>query len=248
MSGRHRGRRWHSSVVVGLVAALAGLMFATSASVFRDEADRSPSNLVELARAETARLEQIEASVTELRQRRDELVEEQQDQQSRPARETEKSDLISHAAAQAAVTGPGLIVELWDAPVPADMAASGLHPDVLVVHQQDLEAVMNAMWAGGAEAMMIQDQRISSTSSVRCVGNVLLLHGRHYSPPYTISAIGDPETLEAAVEASDGVQVYRQYVEAVGLGFSMTRSDEIAMPAYTGPTRLDYATPWSTTL
>ena len=56
------------------------------------------------------------------------------------------------------------------------------------------------------------------------------------------------QAVEAAVEASDGVQIYRQYVEAVGLGFSMTRSDEIEMPAYTGPTRLDYATPRSTTL
>src|SRR5690606_41382455 len=69
--------------------------------------------------------------------------------------------------------------------------SSGLHPDDLVVHQQDLEAVINALWAGGAEALMVQDQRITSLSSVRCVGNVLLLHGRHYSPPYRISAIGD---------------------------------------------------------
>lgn len=107
---------------------------------------------------------------------------------------------------------------------------------------------MNAMWAGGAEAMMIQDQRISSSSSVRCVGNVLLLHGRHYSPPYVISAIGDPETLEAAVEAAEGVQVYQQYVDAVGLGWSLTQSDRLEMPAYTGPMRMDYATPRSTTL
>lgn len=248
MTSRHRSRRWNGSIAVGLVAAVAGLMFATSASLFRDDADRTPSNLVELARAETARLEQLEESVTDLRAQRDELVEEQQDQQARPARETEKSGLIAHGAAQSEVAGPGIVVELWDAPAPADLAASGLHPDVLVVHQQDLEAVMNAMWAGGAEAMMIQDQRISSSSSVRCVGNVLLLHGRHYSPPYVISAIGDPETLEAAVEAAEGVQVYQQYVDAVGLGWSLTQSDRLEMPAYTGPMRMDYATPRSTTL
>jgi len=138
------------------------------------------------------------------------------------------------------VTGPGVVVELWDAPVPPDLSASGLHPDDLVVHQQDLEAVINALWAGGAEALMIQDQRITSISSVRCVGNVLLLHGRHYSPPYEISAIGDPQGLQEAVLASSDVQLYLQYVDAVGLGWSMTESEQIDMPAYSGPTRLEH--------
>jgi len=89
--------------------------------------------------------------------------------------------------------------------------------------------------------MMIQDQRITSTSSVRCVGNVLLLHGRHYSPPYRVSAIGDPQELAAAVEASPGVQVYLQYVDAVGLGWSLEETPSIDMPAYTGSLRLDHA-------
>ena len=60
----------------------------------------------------------------------------------------------------------------------------GVSPDVLVVHQQDLQAVMNALWAGGAEAMSLMDQRVISTSAFQCVGNVLSLHGRVYSPPY----------------------------------------------------------------
>jgi len=233
-----KGSHWNGSVAVGLVAALAGVLFATSATLFEDEADRSATNLVDLARAETARLEENEEQVAQLRKERDALVARQQ---PLSAPEPGADGLTSLAAGQMPVTGPGVVVELWDAPTPPDLAASGLHPDDLVVHQQDLEAVINSLWAGGAEAMMIQDQRITSTSSVRCVGNVLLLHGRHYSPPYRVSAIGDPQELAAAVEAAPGVQVYLQYVEAVGLGWSLEEAPEIDMPAYAGSLRLDHA-------
>lgn len=230
--------RRRGSLAVGVVAALAGLLFATSATLLEDDAERSPTNLVDLARVETARLEDNEAEVAALREQRDALVAAQQ-----PLAEPDSasSDLTALAAGRTPVTGPGVVVELWDAPAPPDLAASGLHPDDLVVHQQDLEAVINALWTGGAEAMMIQDQRITSTSSVRCVGNVLLLHGRHYSPPYRISAIGDPQVLREAVETSPDVAVYLQYVDAVGLGWSLEETTEIDMPAYTGSLRLDHA-------
>ncbi|TNC18186.1 DUF881 domain-containing protein [Georgenia sp. 311] len=233
-----KGSHWNGSVAVGLVAALAGLLFATSATLFEDEADRSATNLVDLARVETARLEENEEEVAQLRQERADLVAREQPP---AAPDPEAGVLTALAAGQTPVTGPGVVVELWDAPAPPDLAASGLHPDDLVVHQQDLEAVINALWTGGAEAMMIQDQRITSTSSVRCVGNVLLLHGRHYSPPYRVSAIGDPQELAAAVEAAPGVQVYLQYVDAVGLGWSLEETPAIDMPAYTGSLRLDHA-------
>ncbi len=59
-----------------------------------------------------------------------------------------------------------------------------MSPDDLVVHQQDVQAVVNALWAGGADAVQVMDQRLLSTSAVRCVGNTLLLNGRVYSPPY----------------------------------------------------------------
>ena len=72
-------------------------------------------------------------------------------------------------------------------------------PDDVVVHQQDVQGVVNALWAGGAEAMQIMDQRVISTSAVRCVGNTLILQGRVYSPPYDIKAIGNPDgSLKAA--------------------------------------------------
>jgi len=104
-----------------------------------------------------------------------------------------------------AVQGPGLTVRLDDAPADSPRRED-VSPDDLVVHQQDIQSVMNALWAGGAEAMELMDQRVVSTSAIHCAGNVLRLHGRIYSPPYDIRAVGDPDRLRRALSASLPVQ------------------------------------------
>ena len=95
------------------------------------------------------------------------------------------------------VHGPGLVVTLQDAQRDANgRFPRDASPDDLVVHQQDIQAVLNALWSAGAEAIQMQDQRIIATSVPRCVGNTLLLNGRTYSPPYTITAIGDAAAMQ----------------------------------------------------
>ena len=75
--------------------------------------------------------------------------------------------------------GPGLVVTLKDAQRDANgRFPRDASPDDLVVHQQDIQAVLNALWSAGAEAIQMQDQRIIATSVPRCVGNTLLLNGR----------------------------------------------------------------------
>ncbi len=89
---------------------------------------------------------------------------------------------------------PGLVVTLNDAQRDAEgRFPRDASPDDLVVHQQDIQAVLNALWSAGAEGIQMQDQRIIGISAPRCVGgNTLLLNGRTYSPPYVITAIGNP--------------------------------------------------------
>mgnify|MGYP002738158794 CR=1 FL=1 len=111
----------------------------------------------------------------------------------------------------------------------------------LFYHQQDLQGVINALWAGGAEAIMVQDQRIIATSSVQCVGNTLYLEGRVYSPPYTVTAIGDPEALHAALQADPVVQTYREWSAAVGLGYQVEDLGQTELPAFVGTVRPQHA-------
>ncbi|CAM3306155.1 DUF881 domain-containing protein [Occultella aeris] len=229
---RVRGR----SIGVALVGVLAGLMFATSASVFAEDTERQPQNLPELVEAEEARLQETNAEVSQLRAEVDALLGEQ----SAEVPEAAASDALALAAGRLAVTGPGVEVSLWDSPLVQDVP-EGFSPDDLVVHQQDLEAVINALWAGGAEAMTVQGHRVTATTLIRCVGNVLLLDGDTYSPPYRIAAIGDADALEDALDDSSAVRIYRQYVDAVGLGFSVTTEDEIEAPGDDGNLSTRYA-------
>jgi len=105
----------------------------------------------------------------------------------------------------------------------------------------DVQAVVNALWLGGAEAMQLMDQRVISTSAVRCIGNTLSLQGQPYSPPYVITAVGDPDALLAALEASEQVARYEAAVEDFGLGYDVDRLAEAELPAYSGPLELRYA-------
>jgi uncharacterized protein YlxW (UPF0749 family) len=133
------------------------------------------------------------------------------------------------------MTGPGVTVTLTDAPRDADgKYPVDASPDDLVVHQQDVQSVLNALWVGGAEAIGMQDQRIVNTSAPRCIGNTLLLHGRTYSPPYVMSAIGDPARLEAALANEPGIRVFKQYATRFGLGYSETASGQVTLPGYAG--------------
>lgn len=136
----------------------------------------------------------------------------------------------------AAVRGPALTVELNDAPAssrhgpyPPGVAAPG--PDDLVVHQQDVQAVVNALWAGGAEAMTIMDRRVTARTAVRCVGNTLLLGGEVFSPPFRITAIGDIAALRAHLRDDPQVTIYRQYVSAYRLGYRVTENPDARLPA-----------------
>lgn len=149
---------------------------------------------------------------------------------------------LQPAAGLVAVTGPGLRVSMSDAPRDADgNYPAGVDPDDLVVHQQDVQSVVNALWAGGAEAMMIMDQRVLTTSAVRCIGNTLLLQGRTYSPPFVVTGIGDADAMIAALDAQPGVRLYRQYVDKFQLVYEVTPLDNVVLPAYDGPIRLTSA-------
>lgn len=139
------------------------------------------------------------------------------------------------------VSGPGMVVILDDSPAGTDPEA--IDPNLLVVHQGHIQAFVNALWQGGAVAISLQGQRLISTSGVKCVGNTVVLHGVPYAPPYRIEAVGDPDSLGAALDASRAVDYYRQYVEAYDLGLLIAESGRLELPAFSGRPALVYADP-----
>jgi uncharacterized protein YlxW (UPF0749 family) len=224
---------------VPLVFALAGLLAATSASTARGTDLRSSGgrDLADSIRAEQRRVDEQLRRVTALRADIDRLT---VDLGGTSA--TGAAGEVRRAAGFAPVTGPAITVSLDDAPrKPGTPLPEGVNPDDVIVHQQDVQGVVNALWAGGAEAMQLMDQRVVSTSAVRCVGNVLILQGRQYPPPYTVTAIGPVDRMREALERSPSVQVYREYVERVGLRYAQRTLDGVTLPGYTGASELQHA-------
>ena len=141
-------------------------------------------------------------------------------------------------------SGTAVQVTLDDAPMEARLNYDD-NPNDLVVHQQDIQAVANAMWNAGAVAVTIQGQRLISTTGIKCEGNQVTLHGLPYSPPYVIVGIGDPAALESELITDPILATYRDYTTIPGGGVSwdMAALESAVAPAYEGLLDLTYATP-----
>lgn len=231
-------------VGVPVVCLLAGLMIGATHGVSRGgEIRRSDApRLVDLVRSE-------QSAVGRLTSERDRLSDTIDATHGRSpdvalAAMLRRSAELAGDAGMDPAHGPGLTVTLNDAQRDANgRFPRDASPDDLVVHQQDIQAVMNALWSAGAEAIQMQDQRIIATSVARCVGNTLLLNGRTYSPPYTITAIGDATAMQAALAAAPLVILYKQYVVRFGLGYTEHATADAHVVGHTEPLRMHFAQP-----
>ncbi|RJK94720.1 DUF881 domain-containing protein [Vallicoccus soli] len=233
---------WRLLVPVALV--VAGLLFATSAGTARgtDLRAEETADLASVLRDEQRRVEEQGLRVQALREEVERLSAAAARSDSGAAAARERAERVAERAALTPVTGEALTVVLDDAPYDdPEQVPEGVVPDDLVVHQQDLQGVVNALWAGGAEAMRLMDQRVVSTSAVRCVGNVLILQGRTYSPPYRVTAVGDVAGMRAALEAAPSVQAYRYWAERVGLGYEVAAEGTTTLAGYEGSLDLQHA-------
>jgi uncharacterized protein YlxW (UPF0749 family) len=238
---RRNGRRTIWSVGVPLIALAAGLLFTTSATTadgtaLRDDRRPQLAQLIADKRNRLAASEKREAALrSDVDQGAARLAE--VDTPVKDARE--HADAVREPAGFTALHGPGVTVTLNDSPRRgSDFGDNAPDNDDLVVHQGDVQAVVNALWAGGAEAMTIMDVRVISTSAVRCVGNTLLLHNQVFSPPFKITAIGEPPAMHRALESAEGVKVFREAVADYGLGYTEKMEKDVTVRAYDGSTDL----------
>ncbi|GGP40180.1 MULTISPECIES: DUF881 domain-containing protein [Streptomyces] len=236
---------WAVRGLTAAVFALAGLIFVTSANTAKGTNLRSDSSLLKLSdliRERSEKNAELNDSAASLRAEIDALA--QRDDGSTRA-EDARLKALEKAAGTTKITGDSVSVTLNDAP-PDATANPGYpepQPNDLVIHQQDLQAVVNALWQGGARGIQVMDQRLISTSAVRCVGNTLILQGRVYSPPYKVTAVGDPGKLKQALNRSTAIQNYLLYVKAYGLGWKVDEDEAVTLPGYSGTVDLHYAQP-----
>ena len=236
-----RRSRW--AYVVPLAAAAAGLLFGISASVSKGT-DLRPGQTSLAGVVEEANRKVLgqQHDAQGLRTEIEQLTDRNAPGSSELRAATSRGDAIAPQAGLTPVKGKGVKVTLDDSRrTVKDLPEEG-NVDWLVVHQQDVQAVVNALWHSGATSMMLMDQRVISTSAVRCVGNTLILQGRVYSPPFTITAIGDPSTLVKGLDNDLDVQDYRARADLAGVTYD-AKTVDADFPAYSGSLNLRHAQP-----
>ena len=140
--------------------------------------------------------------------------------------------------------GPAVKVTLDDAPDDV-LEDTTRDPLDVIVHQQDIQAVANAMWRAGAEAVTIQGQRLITTTGIKCDGNLVSLHGVPYYPPYEIIGIGMPALMLDSLDGDSYLDIYREAAADPrgGVEYAAEVLPHAVAPGYQGLLDLSYATP-----
>jgi uncharacterized protein YlxW (UPF0749 family) len=243
---RGRGRLFKSPWAVGtpLVFLVAGGLFAVSAanSEGTDLRPGRTSDLAGLVRVENRHLKSLQAESRKLTREVTTLAAASKDLRVRQAQS--RAVALRDPAGLTPVTGEGITVTLADASREV-REESTQDINALVVHQQDIQAVVNAMWAAGAEAVTIQGQRVVTTTGIQCSGSSVQVNGLYFPQPYVISAIGDPDRLEDRIANDTYLAEYRRQSELpdIQIGWELERESEIKAKAYAGLVRPAYAKP-----
>lgn len=245
-SYRSRSLTWR--VLAPGVFALAGLLFITSAvsSGGTDLRASGYTDLDGLANSQRQHVERLRGQAADLNDQVNQLSTDLGT--GTPKRLQDQVQALRGPAGLEPVQGPGVTITLTDAPrnVQNSLDDPNVDPSTLLVHQQDIQAVANALWAGGAEAMTIQGQRVVATTGIKCVGNSVVLHDVPYAPPYYISAIGPTTQMLDSVHNTPYIDLYLQAVSRFDLGWDVKVEPKLEMPGFSGSTELRYARPSGT--
>jgi len=131
------------------------------------------------------------------------------------------------------VEGPGVEVVLESQSGPA-------RTSFYTIKDEDLLKVVNDLRGAGAEAIAVNGQRILATSEIRLAGNYINVNLTRLTPPYTVTAIGNPGTLKSSLEIKGGVA---EYLNDLGVAVKVQPKDSILIPAYTGTLHFEHAKP-----
>jgi uncharacterized protein YlxW (UPF0749 family) len=149
---------------------------------------------------------------------------------------TEQLSRAEVLAGTRAVVGPGLAVTLSDPPAasatPAPSRPGTSSPaQTHIITDRDVRSVVNVLWGAGAEAIAVNNVRITPTSAIRVAGEAVLVDLQPITSPYTISAIGNADTLVTRFAVSGVAGRYQTLANATGSGFSFDEKSRLRLPA-----------------
>jgi uncharacterized protein YlxW (UPF0749 family) len=126
------------------------------------------------------------------------------------------------------VKGEGIEIVINDAAKTDSLESADI--ELARVYDSDLQLLVNALWASGAESIAINEGRLTSTSAIRSAGDAILVNYRPLLPPFVISAIGDKDLKNRLLKHPDYIDL-EFVVKTYGLGFSVSENKDITMIA-----------------
>jgi uncharacterized protein YlxW (UPF0749 family) len=233
--------RFTSKIAAIVAFAAAGFLLAASTLTANGSDIRveRPAQLRDLVQNEANKIDRLENNLIDIQTEIEEIT--NGTARSEIQSTQVKIEQLSPVAGFTSMVGPGLVITLNDAPQVDLSIPENERPDVndLLIHQEDVQSVVNALWAGGAQGVSLMGKRVIATSAVKCVGNTLLLHGKVYSPPFRIEAVGDIVELTKSLRDDVNVAILQDYVDLFGLVYAVQRAALIELPPYEGSLLLD---------
>jgi uncharacterized protein YlxW (UPF0749 family) len=225
-----------AAVVAGLLLVTAGVEERRSAP----SAARARTDLADQVRQRTSQVSALQQQVSTLSARLAQLRAAGLTGTAAGRQVQNRLTDLQAAAGRVAVTGPAVRVTLADAKQAAQRDNGGQVLDT------DLQHVVNALWASGAEAVAVNGQRVTALTSIRSAGAAIVVDFRPVDPPYVVTAIGDPDALEQRFVSSPEAAGLRTYSQAYGLRFVVRSEARATLPAAAAPV-LYAATPGPST-
>ena len=234
------------SVYVALSAAAAGLLLGIAALQTHNRAPAraaATARLLDTVKARTSLTEQLQERLDQLRGK---VAAERASVLSATSAGSalgKQLQGLEAAAGTVPLTGDGLRVHLDDAPAPGTQDNNPLGgpdprtaegPTTSRILDRDIQQVVNALWAAGARGIAVNGQRVTAQTAIRSAGAAILVDYRPLSPPYDVTAVGDPATLESAFGNSPTADRFRAYEDLYGLRFDYARVRRVTLPAAPG--------------
>jgi len=133
------------------------------------------------------------------------------------------------------VQGTGIIITLNDS---QQEVAEGEDVAWYLIHDIDILEIVNELRMAGAEAIAINDERVTATTSIRCGGPTINIDGKRHAVPFVIKAIGDPKTLEASALAPESyIELYMSYS---GIQVEIEKVEKLIIKGYEGRNKQMY--------
>jgi uncharacterized protein YlxW (UPF0749 family) len=229
-------REFHVGIGLLAVVAVFGLMLGVSAirtEESRPQADAERAELVDQIHVRQTRLDAMHRELTDLQ---DEVTALQKALTSSVNSDRAVAQQLTDLGVDAgslAVTGPGVVIT-------ADDADSSAGPGGVIL-DSDLQALANALWQAGAEAIAIDGHRLTSLTSIRYAGEAITVGYRSLTTPYVLTAIGDPDTIAARLLQTPGGQGWVTLRNSFGITFDMTVKEKVNVAAAPSRDQLLYA-------